>query len=51
MSLADSLPRPINVHGKSNQTWEGNTNDSNWSAKALAKNQHKLGGYNCGKLG
>lgn len=29
MSLADSLPRPKGAHGKSNQTLEGGTNDSN----------------------
>ncbi len=51
MNLVDSLPRLRSAHGKSNQTLEGNTYDSNWSSKALATNQPKLGGYNCGKPG
>jgi len=50
-SLVDSLPIPRGAHGKSNQTLEGGTNDSNWSAKALATNQNRLGGYRCGKPG
>jgi hypothetical protein len=48
-SLVNSLPIPRGAHGKSNQTLKGGTDDSNWSAKALATNQHRLGGYRCDK--
>jgi hypothetical protein len=49
MSLVDSLPRLRSAYGESKQTSKGGTTGSNWSAKALATNQHKLGGYNYGK--
>jgi hypothetical protein len=51
MSLVDSLSRPRGAHGKNNQTLEWGKDDSNWSVKASATKQHRLGGYNCGKLG
>ncbi len=44
-----SLPRPRGTHGENNETSKGGTHDSNWSAEASATNQHRLGGYRCGK--
>jgi hypothetical protein len=43
-SLVNSLLVWKGARGKSNQTLEGGTYDSNWSAKTLATNQHGLGG-------
>jgi hypothetical protein len=44
-----SLPRSKSAYHKNKQTSKGGTNGSNWSAKALVANQHRLGSYICGK--
>jgi hypothetical protein len=43
--LAHSLPRSKVIHDENNQISKGGINDSNSNAKALAINQHRLGGY------
>ncbi len=50
-SLVGSLLRPRGIHGENNQTSKGGTNDSNWSVEASTTNQHRFGGYRCGKPG
>lgn len=52
MSISTLLPKVFNRWVAQMTTWtsKGGIDDSNQSAKASATNQHRLGGYNYGKL-